>query len=156
MKKRFFSLVCCFILIWGISTMSVSATSIYSLNLPLSANQNIEYFEDGSYVITEWDTTAASTRTPASKTKKSTYYSSNDVAIFAVSLTGEFTYTYGTSAKATGQSVSVSIYDDSTTYVTKSSSRSGATVYGSGTVRYQGVNRTLSLQMTCSIYGYIS
>lgn len=156
MKKRFFSLVCCFILIWGISTMSVSATSVYTPNHSLSANQNIEYFEDGSYVITEWDTTAASTRTLASKTKKSTYYSSNDVAIFAVSLTGEFTYTYGTSAKATGQSVSVSIYDDSTTYVTKSSSRSGATVYGSGTVCYQGVNRTLSLQMTCSIYGYIS
>ena len=74
MKKRFFSLVCCFILIWGISTMSVSATSVYTPNHSLSANQNIEYFEDGSYVITEWDTTTASTRTPASKTKKSTAF----------------------------------------------------------------------------------
>lgn len=156
MKKRFFSLVCCFIFIWSISTMSVSATSVYTPNLHLSANQDIEYFDDGSYVITEWETTSFSARTPTTKTKKATYYSSSNVAIFAIYLTGQFSYTYGSSAKATGQSVSVSLYDDSATYVTKSSSRSGATVYGSGTVRYQGANRTLSLQMTCSIYGYIS
>lgn len=156
MKKRFFSLVCCFILIFSISTMSVNAISVSASHPQRSMDQNVEYFDDGSYVITEWDVTVPSPHTTASRTKKSTYYSSNDVAIFAVSLTGQFSYTYGSSAKATGQSVSVSIYDDSTTYVTKSSSRSGATVYGSGTVRYRGANRTLSLQMTCSIYGNIS
>lgn len=155
MKKRFFSLVCCFIFIFSISAMSVHAASVSVPNLQYSVDQDIEYFDDGSYIITEWDITPSS-RTSASKTKKSTYYSSNDVAIFAVSLTGQFSYTYGSSAKATSQSVSVSIYDSAATYVTKSSSRSGAAVYGSGTVRYQGVNRTLSLQMTCSIYGNIS
>lgn len=156
MKKKFFSLVCCFILLFSTFAISVNAKSNSVMDRQHSMNQNIEYFEDGSYVITEWDTTSDSARTSVSRTKKSTYYSSNDVAIFAVSLTGQFTYTYGSSAKATGQSVTVTIYDDSTTYVTKSSSRSGATVYGSGTVRYQGANRTLSLQMTCSIYGNIS
>lgn len=155
MKKRFFSLVCCFIFIFSISAMSVHAASVSVPNLQYSVDQDIEYFDDGSYIITEWDITPSS-RTSASKTKKSTYYSSNDVAIFAVSLTGQFSYTYGSSAKATSQNVSVTVYSDSASYVTKSSSRSSASVYGSGTVYYAGRNRTLSLQMTCSIYGNIS
>ena len=104
MKKRFFSLVCCFILSFSISTMSVNAISVSASHPQRSMDQNVEYFDDGSYVITEWDVTVPSPHTTASRTKKSTYYSSNDVAIFAVSLTGQFSYTYGSSAKATGQS----------------------------------------------------
>lgn len=146
--KKILSFVLCFVLLVSVCTWSVSAQTISQRN-----DSTIEYFEDGSYVITEWDDSVPATRTSTSKTKKATYYLSNNTAVFAVSLTGYFNYTYGVSAEATSQSVSVSIYLDDATFVSKSSTHSGATVYGSGTVSYADRNKTLSVQITCDKYG---
>lgn len=149
--KRFCTSIFCLFILGAFFTFGVSANTVVS-----DTKSTIEYLDDGSYIITEWETAPAATRSVSSKTRTSTYYSSSGSAIFSVSLTGNFTYTSGVSAKATSQNVSVTVYSDSASYVTKSSSRSGASVYGSGTVYYAGRNRTLSLQMTCSIYGNIS
>ena len=131
MKKTLISILCCLIVFCGIVPMYASASETSTSN-----KTTTEYFEDGSYVVT--------------------YYTANDKAIFAVSLTGNFNYTYNVSCTATSQSVSVSVYDSSASYVTRTSSRSGATVYGSGTVSYAGRNKTLSLSITCDKYGNIS
>lgn len=149
--KRFCISILCLLILGTFFTFGVSANTVVS-----DTKSTIEYLDDGSYIITEWETIPTATRSVSSKTKTSTYYSSSGSAIFSVSLTGNFTYTSGVSAKATSQSVSVTVYSDSASYVTKSSSRSGASVYGSGTVYYAGRNRTLSLQMTCDVYGNIS
>ena len=149
--KRFCISVLCLLILGIFFTFGVSANTVVS-----DTKSTIEYLDDGSYIITEWETAPTATRSVSSKTKTSTYYSSSGSAIFSVSLTGNFTYTSGVSAKATSQSASVTVYSDSASYVTKSSSRSGASVYGSGTVYYAGRNRTLSLQMTCDVYGNIS
>lgn len=149
--KRFCISVLCLLILGTFFTFGVSANTVVS-----DTKSTIEYLDDGSYIITEWETAPTATRSVSSKTKTSTYYSSSGSAIFSVSLTGNFTYTSGVSAKATSQSASVTVYSDSASYVTKSSSRSGASVYGSGTVYYAGRNRTLSLQMTCDVYGNIS
>lgn len=149
--KRFCISVLCLLILGTFFTFGVSANTVIS-----DTKSTIEYLDDGSYIITEWETAPTATRSVSSKTKTSTYYSSSGSAIFSVSLTGNFTYTSGVSAKATSQSASVTVYSDSASYVTKSSSRSGASVYGSGTVYYAGRNRTLSLQMTCDVYGNIS
>lgn len=149
MKIKLLSFICCFILFFSISAQSISASSISSpQHEPV-----IEYLEDGSYIVTEWIDSTSSTRSSTSETKRSTYYGVNGNAVFSVSLTGHFTYTYGSSARALSQSVSVAVYDSSASYVSKSSSRSGATVYGSGTVAFGGINKTLSLQISCDIYG---
>lgn len=149
--KRFCISVLCLLILGTFFTFGVSANTVVS-----DTKSTIEYLDDGSYIITEWETAPTATRSVSSKTKTSTYYSSSGSAIFSVSLTGNFTYTSGVSVKATSQSASVTVYSDSASYVTKSSSRSGASVYGSGTVYYAGRNRTLSLQMTCDVYGNIS
>ena len=139
--KRILTIICCLTLLLGIVPFCVSASETASQNM-----QTVEYLEDGSYIVTELEVTPAVARTARSYTKKSTYYTASNTAVFAVSLTGNFNYTYNVSCTATSQSVSVSIYDNSASYVTKTSSRSGATVYGSGTVYYLGKNRTLSLR----------
>ena len=149
--KRFCISVLCLLILGTFFTFGVSANTVVS-----DTKSTIEYLDDGSYIITEWETAPTATRSVSSKTKTSTYYSSSGSAIFSVSLTGNFTYTSGVSAKATSQSASVTVYSDSASYVTKSSSRSGAPVYGSGTVYYAGRNRTLSLHMPCDVYGNIS
>ena len=149
--KRILTIICCLTLLLGIVPFCVSASETASQNM-----QTVEYLEDGSYIVTELEVTPAVARTARSYTKKSTYYTASNTAVFAVSLTGNFNYTYNVSCTATSQSVSVSIYDNSASYVTKTSSRSGATVYGSGTVYYLGKNRTLSLSITCDKYGNIS
>lgn len=149
--KRFFAILLCLLISGTFLTFGVSANTVTP-----KPESTIEYLDDGSYIITEWETSSTVARSSKWKTKTSTYYTASDSPVFAVSLTGNFTYTSGVSAKATSQSVSVTVYSDSASYVTKSSSRSGASVYGSGTVYYAGRNRTLSLQMTCDVYGNIS
>ena len=143
--KRILTIICCLTLLLGIVPFCVSASETASQNM-----QTVEYLEDGSYIVTELEVTPAVARTARSYTKKSTYYTASNTAVF------NFNYTYNVSCTATSQSVSVSIYDNSASYVTKTSSRSGATVYGSGTVYYLGKNRTLSLSITCDKYGNIS
>ena len=86
----------------------------------------------------------------------STYYGSNNKAIFAVTLTGQFDYTYGVSAKATSASVTVTIYDSSAEYVTKSATYGSATAYGSGTAKVNATSRTLNVKITCDIYGNLT
>lgn len=116
----------CVVLLFSCLTFQVSAQTV----------RDVEYFDDGSYVVTELtvNTDNPFARTGKSGSKTSTYYGSNNKAYFAVTLTGQFNYTYGSSAKATGASTSVTVYDSSASYVTKSATYSGATATGTGTV----------------------
>lgn len=156
--KRIIAIVLCFTLLCSVCIMNTSAQTISAVS-----DREIVYFEDGSYVITEWcdsspitHPSTLSARSSTSRTRRSTYYSSSNIAIFSVDLTGYFTYIPGVSAAATSETVSVITYSSSATYVTKSSSHSGATVYGSGTVKYLGENIKLNVQMTCDKYGNIT
>lgn len=101
----------CVVLLLSCLTFQVSAQTV----------RDVEYFDDGSYVVTELtvNTDNPFARTGKSGSKTSTYYGSNNKAYFAVTLTGQFNYTYGSSAKATGASTSVTVYDSSASYVTK-------------------------------------
>lgn len=87
--KRVLSFVFCLVLLCSMCVWEASAQTVSP-----KVERTIEYFEDGSYVVTEWDNSALAARSSGSKTKKSTYYSTSNKAIFAVSLTGSFTYTY--------------------------------------------------------------
>lgn len=151
MKRVLVSILCCLFVFC--STIPAYASTSEVSN---SVKTVTEYFEDGSYVITKLEVVPSMARTAKTYTKTSTYYTSSNKAIFSVSLTGNFSYTYNVSSTATGQSVSVSIHDSSASYVTRTSSRSGATVYGSGTVSYAGRNKTLSVSITCDKYGNVS
>lgn len=87
--KRILTIICCLTLLLGIVPFCVSASETASQNM-----QTVEYLEDGSYIVTELEVTPAVARTARSYTKKSTYYTASNTAVFAVSLTGNFNYTY--------------------------------------------------------------
>ena len=146
--KKLLSALLCVVLFLSCFAVSVNAEETVS--------SSVEYLADGSYFVTEVTETNSLARATKSGTKVSTYYTSDDVRVFAVKLTGYFNYTYGSSAVATDQNVDVITYLDDARYVTRSSRRSGATVYGSGTVSYMGFTTAKSLNLTCDIYGNLS
>lgn len=119
-------------------------------------NYNIQYLENGDYIITEIYTSNTTLRTPASKSKKISYYLKNHVFIFSLSIYASFNYTYGVSSSATSANAIVDIIDSSAVFKSKNSYVSGNTAYGTATVLYQGSNKTLNINMSCDIYGNIS
>lgn len=149
--KRFLSFFLVFTLI-----ISCCSSYVFAEQVATKPQTSVEYFEDGSYTITVLEETSSLARAAKSGKKTKSYYTSNDVLIFAVTLTGTFSYTYGQSATATGASVVVSLYHDDAEFVTKSATYRNATAYGSGTVSYFGVTRAISTNITCDIYGNLS
>lgn len=119
-------------------------------------NYNIQYLENGDYIITEIYTSNTILRTPTSKSKKISYYSKNNVFIFSLSIYASFNYTYGVSSSATSANAVVDIVNSSAVFKSKNSYVSGNTAYGTATVLYQGSNKTLNINMSCDIYGNIS
>lgn len=64
-------------------------------------NYEIQYLDNGDYIITEFYTTDAVLRTSISNFKKATYYASDRTPIFSVTISASFNYTYGVRASAT-------------------------------------------------------
>lgn len=86
--------------------------------------------------------------------KTSTYVSGGS-AIYTVRVDGSFGYN-GTSAWATGAAATVTLHTSAATYVTKSSSYSGNSATATGTVQYNGGNRTRSVTLYCDKDGNLS
>jgi len=112
---------------------------------------------DGSYVVEEIVEYGSELARASSKTgsKTSTYYTASNVRVFAVKVTGTFTYT-GSSATAESSTATVSIYDSDAEYITKSAYTSGRTAYASGTVEYLGERCVLPTSLSCSNTGVLS
>ena len=119
-------------------------------------NYNIQYLENGDYIITEFCVSDTTLRTPTSKSKKYTYYTANHTPLFAIIISASFDYTYGVRASATSANAVVDIVNSSAVFKSKNSYVSGNTAYGTATVLYQGSNKTLNINMSCDIYGNIS
>lgn len=121
--------------------------------------EEVIYLEDGSYItvtIIEQETRASGTK---SGTKKYTY-NTDGTARWQVVLSGSFSYT-GSSATCTSSSCSVNIYDSVWYTVSKSSSKSGNTAYGSATVGRKSLGVTVEkipvdLSLSCSASGSLS
>lgn len=127
-----------------------------------ATNQYVEYFDDGSYIITEFETSGTSTfaTSTTSKTKYSSYYNSNGDIEWRVSLTGTFTYT-GSSSICTKATKSYNIYNDNWKVTSSSASKSSNKATGNFTVKkyvlgipVKTVNKTLTI--TCSKTGVCS
>ena len=123
---------------------------------------DIEYFEDGSYIITvlETKTSLLSLSSSISKTKTEYFYDSHDNLDWKASLTATFNYN-GSTASCTNASIGYKIYDNTWRLTSHDCSYSGATATGSFTFkRYaslipvQTINKTLTL--TCSPNGTIT
>ena len=95
----------------------------------LAAQDEVVYYEDGSYAVVvmkeENTVTRATNRKTGSKAYK--YYTADDELVWTVTLNATFSYN-GSSATCTSvNSLNVTIYDDSWSTYSKSSTKSGNT-----------------------------
>lgn len=148
--KRFLSVILVLMIVVSCS-ITVSAEQI-----AVKPKTEIEYFEDGSYTVTVLEETNSLARTGKSGKKTKTYYTASDEPVYAVTVTGTFSYTYGVNATATNSSVLVSLYKSAATLVSKSATYRNATAYASGTISYLGYTSATSVNISCDIYGNLS
>ncbi|MDE6863836.1 MAG: hypothetical protein K2J41_05550 [Eubacterium sp.] len=125
-------------------------------------DRTIEYFEDGSYIVTELTEstiTTFATKT-VSKSKSADYYESDNTKAWTITLSATFSYT-GSSATCTNATTSSKIYNDKWKVTSAVPSKSGNKATGAFTVKkyvlgvpIKTVNKTLTI--TCSNTGVCS
>lgn len=151
MQKKFFSILFMFVF-------------IFTLTIPVKASSfDVEHLPNGDYIVSEISPISSDISLLSStvtKTKTSTYYTSDNVKCWSVSVTGTFTYGNGSSS-CKSASCSTSVYNSSWSTGSRKSSKSGnkATAsaigerYSNGKV-VQTVSRSVTL--TCSSTGQFS
>lgn len=110
--KKLFSVILSICLIVSLASVSHAAET----------SSEVEYFADGSYLVTSVEEQAVMPLASTVKGQKtSTYYSASNVAQWYVRVTGTFTCGDGY-AKCTGSSVSTKIYNTDSWEITHKSS----------------------------------
>ena len=127
------------------------------------SSASVEYFEDGSYLVT----TIQSTPTPRASvytkngTKEVTLYNSSDEVQWIYYLVGTFTVETGVSSVCTNSTFSYTIYDNSWSLTDHSNSYSGNAAYGTAVFKRKVLFITTSTQnidarVMCDVNGVIS
>ncbi len=148
--KKIISFLIVLVSLFALATAPISAKNITT---------ETEYFEDGSYCVTEivnedksFISRAIST---TSGTKTDSYYSATGALLFTLSVRGTFNYN-GTVARATASSYSYSINNTSWSFVGGSSSYTANRATANGTFEKAGAERTLSVTLYCDQDGNLS
>lgn len=157
MKKLFFTLLSIFFIF-------TTVNSAYAFDVQKNQNPTIEYFDDGSYIITtisdEPYSISTYSSTTTTKSKISAYYSKSNSKLWDVKVTGTFTYGNG-SAKCTRSTISSNSYNKNWKITNKSASKSNATASATATgnlyqdnIIVQSIVKTVTL--TCDKNGNFS
>ncbi len=125
-----------------------------------TADENTVYFDDGSYMVTVIEEVRTRASNTVTQTKSRTYYNSDDVAEWKITLTGTFTYN-GTTSSCTSASCNVDVYASNWYTVSKSASKSGNTASCTVTMGKTFLGITISkpvhtLTLTCDKDGNFS
>lgn len=157
MKKKISAIFTCLLLL-----------TCFAVNSSVSAlteqETDIEYFADGSYIVTTITQESFLTRAASNTVKGNkshTYYNSNGSIDWVFTVTGTFSVVSGVSATCTAVSHSTDIRASKWKLVSASSWRSGNQAIGNITIKQtmlgitiQTVERTVTL--TCDKYGNLS
>ena len=151
-----------------ISFILTIAVMISCFSMPVHAAEEkvvistvVEYFDDGSYLITtiteEVNNSRASVK---SETKTSTYSNSDGETQWTYTVTGTFSYT-GSSSTCTAVSDSYTISNDNWHMSSHSCSKSGNKANGTVTMKYKVLGITTNtisrdVTLTCSATGVLS
>ena len=131
---------------------------------PAGAVVDIEYLENGDYIVTviedgEIIIPSDATATTVTKTKTSNYYNSSGTRLWNVKVQGTFTYN-GTTSTCTKASHQATSYASTWEIISASHSKSGNHATATATARhhlYPGYNDyTRSVTLTCSPTGVFS
>lgn len=137
--------------------------SIFSFTtMATPTDDNIVYFEDGSYIVTSEIEILPSTRAANTITgqKNSTYVDSDGTVQWKATLKGTFTYT-GSSATCTNSSITYTISDSSWKITEATATKSGNKATGDVTAKkyFLGIpTKTVekAITITCSASGTLS
>ena len=150
--KKYISLILTFCII----ILMFSNMVVYAFDQTKVA---IEYFEDGSYIVTVIETVFSS-RSTKTKTITEYYYDASNNLDWKASLTASFYYD-GSTSSCTSASIGHQIYDTSWRLTSSSCSKNSATATGNFTFKkyslgipIKTVNKTLTL--TCDPNGNVT
>ncbi len=146
--KRFLAFVLTMLLLFSSFSMAAFAAPVDKL-----ISTTTEYFDDGSYVVTNVYENAIQPRTGKTGAKEATYYTANGSRVFVVTVNGTFSYVEAVTSAATGATATVSIYSNKASFVSKNAYTSGASAIATGTVNYSGDTITKTVTLTCDKYG---
>lgn len=151
MKKVISLLVIC------ISLLNIFGFEVFAST---ESSEQIEYFEDGSYMITYVETFAMRAVSVKTSSKTAKYYSTDDELLWSVTVTGTFSYT-GTSSTCTASMVASKIYDSAWKVTEETASKTGNKAIGDFVVKKYVLlipTKTINvnLTLTCSANGNIT
>ncbi len=158
--KKIFSLFFTITILFSISSIAVFAENNYSV-----VSETVEYFNDGSYIITtvteeDNSNTVARATSTKSGSKSATLYNADDEPLVTMKLTASFSYT-GSSATCTSTSTSYTIHNSYWKVTSATSSKSGNKATGEFTAKKYTLGiptqiRDVTITITCSNTGTLS
>ena len=132
---------------------------IFADSTNLDNNRSITYLENGEYITSEIVIDYLETSTYGVNTKSAhriyTYYNSRKEKAWDLTVYGTFSYN-GKSATATAVSSDYNIYISGWKCISRTPSKSRATVQVKGNFKYGSLNVTKTIGLKCSPTGVIS
>ncbi len=157
MKKLFAVLTLCCIL-----TSSLACPVFATQAEIVETTAQIQYFDDGSYLVTEIETirSARATNTVSAQ-KVIDYYSGNDDLLWSFYIYGTFTYNSGVSSTCIAASCESEILDSAWSCSEKTATPTGSSAFARGVFKKKFLFVTIDTQtveayLTCDKYGNIS
>ena len=158
MNKKFTLLLSLVFVFCFLTNISVSAAPFtdYSVN---SSNSYIEYLDDGSYFVITLESNDGTATLSTNKvgTKTTTYYSSSNVALCALTISATFSYD-GSTVSCVGTQYKTYSYDDEwsvenivTSRNNSSTTKASATASGNFVMRSLGI-KVKSIPTSTTIY----
>ncbi len=164
MKRNFItSLLLSLIMVIGCFAIPMSASASddkTATNIErLDDGSYVEYFEDGSYIVTTLTVPDNMTRSSRTASKTATGKDANNNTLWTYTLTASFTYD-GKTSKCTSVSDSYAIYDDSWYVASHSCQKDGNLASGNVTMKRKVLGVVVdtvpeSLYISCNQYGNI-
>lgn len=153
--KKYILLFVCVLLISNTLVISASATESDNQNDQILVSETVEYISDDLYYVERiyipsiqpYGNTKTGTKTAACV--------SSGTTIFAISVTGNFTYD-GTTSDATSASYSIATYVENAKIKSGNAYTSGSSAIATGSVSYLGITLQKTVTLTCDKNGNLS
>lgn len=155
--KKLISYLFSFIILFSLLTTTAFATNDETI-----ISETVEYFNDGSFLVTTLVVENSLTRSTSTKTgsKTTVLYNADYEAMVTLKLTGSFTYT-GSSATCTNSAATYTIHNSNWKVTTATATKSGNKAMGTFTAKkyflgmaIQIIDETITI--TCSNTGVLT